>query len=530
MKKYIYLLIIFFSTLSSFAEDFKYGDFYYTILDGRKKTVSTKKGNNFYFNWPGNEGGGENIIIPEKVKYNDEEYTVVEIGELGFIERKDIRSVTLPSTIETIRNEAFYGCASLRTIVIGQLQEDVKFENYGQRCVIERRSFGDCGMLRSIIFNIPIKSFGDSAFEGCESLRDVKINDMASWCKSLFYNATSNPTYYSHCLILNGEEIFNLDIPEGITRIWPYTFVNCIWIETVTVPSSLNIILENAFEGCDLMSLNCTDINAWASMNFSSPEQNPLNKEGVKLLLNGNEVNEINFSEGITKINPYTFLNVNSLEYIKFPQSLTEIGDYAFYNSNIIESLDIPLSLKTIGNYAFYNNNLESFKLPQSLTSIGNYAFYRNNIEYLEFPSSLASIGDYAFYDNNLKTIIFNNENLLVLGNYTFAANPLSEIYCLSSGRVKGEYNTFSSYTYRDATVYVPSQQLQNYLTDPFWSYFFNITDIESSGVDAVSEEGPDVVTVYSPEGRNLLNRAPKESLQSLPRGIYIVNGKKVKL
>ena len=51
------------------------------------------------------------VIIPEKVSYNGNEWTVVAIGSYAFINERGITKVNLPETIEAIEDCAFYQCS-----------------------------------------------------------------------------------------------------------------------------------------------------------------------------------------------------------------------------------------------------------------------------------------------------------------------------------------------------------------------------------------------------------------------------------
>ncbi len=51
------------------------------------------------------------ITIPDKVNYNDKDWTVTAIGSYAFINERRIRKMELPATIEAIEDAAFYQCS-----------------------------------------------------------------------------------------------------------------------------------------------------------------------------------------------------------------------------------------------------------------------------------------------------------------------------------------------------------------------------------------------------------------------------------
>ena len=72
-----------------------------------------------------------------------------------------------------------------------------------------------------------VTSIGDEAFYGCSGLTVVHITDLSAWCKIKFDSFYSNPTYYAPHLYLNGDEIINLVIPDDVTSIGEYAFDGC---------------------------------------------------------------------------------------------------------------------------------------------------------------------------------------------------------------------------------------------------------------------------------------------------------------
>ena len=68
----------------------------------------------------------------------------------------------------------------------------------------------------------------------------------------------SNPLFYAKHLYVDGEEVTDLVIPEGVKRIEGVAFYNCTALKSVTIPSSVSNIGSSAFEGCTgLNSITC---------------------------------------------------------------------------------------------------------------------------------------------------------------------------------------------------------------------------------------------------------------------------------
>ena len=82
------------------------------------------------------------------------------------------------------------------------------------------------------------------------------ISDLESWCKISYKPlrhesfAECNPLYYAHHLYLNGEEIKQLVIPNSVTSIGEYKFINCWSLESVVIHDSVTSIGKKAFSNC----------------------------------------------------------------------------------------------------------------------------------------------------------------------------------------------------------------------------------------------------------------------------------------
>lgn len=93
------------------------------------------------------------------------------------------------------------------------------------------------------------------AFRKCSNLSSVHISDLAAWCNIHFGGTESNPLSYAHHLYMNGQEIKDLVIPEGVTKIGYLAFYECTGINTLTIPSSVKSIGNNAFYKVDLTTV-----------------------------------------------------------------------------------------------------------------------------------------------------------------------------------------------------------------------------------------------------------------------------------
>ena len=102
------------------------------------------------------------IVIPD---------SVTSIGNGAFLGCSRLTSVTLGNSVTSIGNGAFRGCSSLTSIVIPDSVTSIDY-----------RAFYGCSSLTSIVIPDSVTSIGSSAFEGCSSLTSIQFNGtIARW-------------------------------------------------------------------------------------------------------------------------------------------------------------------------------------------------------------------------------------------------------------------------------------------------------------------------------------------------------------
>ena len=183
---------------------------------------------------------------------------------------------------------------------------------------IKEYAFHHCEGLTSITILESMTSIGNFAFDNCINLTAVHITDLAAWCNISFSSEKSNPLYYAHLLYLDGKEINDLVIPDGLTSIARYAFFSCSSLTSITIPNSVTNIGYEAFSGC----------------------------AGLTSITIPNSVTIIDYS---------AFSGCTGLTSVTIPNSVTSIGESAFNNCTLLTSVTIGNGMTSIDNYAFYN-------------------------------------------------------------------------------------------------------------------------------------------------------------------------------
>ncbi len=67
-----------------------------------------------------NDNYGNEIVIPDKIKYEGTEYSVVILDDYAFYKNDKITSLTIPDTTMLIGHNLCNGCVNLKSIHIGK--------------------------------------------------------------------------------------------------------------------------------------------------------------------------------------------------------------------------------------------------------------------------------------------------------------------------------------------------------------------------------------------------------------------------
>ena len=184
------------------------------------------------------------LIIDSKIVETDYEYGKHPSNE-GWLDGAQFTMLTIGDNINRIGKSVFRDCRSLECITVPDSVTEIGYD-----------AFSGCTSLTSVTISDCITEVGAGAFYNCDSLTDtyVNITDLASYITNSIYIPGEN----KH-LIVNGKEITELVIPNGVTEIGEYTFSNCTSLTSITIPDSVTTIHRLAFWGCN--SLIDTYIN-----------------------------------------------------------------------------------------------------------------------------------------------------------------------------------------------------------------------------------------------------------------------------
>ena len=387
MKRLFYFLFLCIVATSSYAYDFQDGDLYYNITSLGRKYVAEVSGA---------VASITTVAIPETIIYNSKSCEVVSIGESAFHRCSSLTSITIPNSVTSIGNNAFYGTGiynngynwedgvlyisnCLIASNIPSMKGDYTIKENTR--LIADNAFHRCSSLTSITIPNSVTSIGGYAFSECESLTFIAIpNSVTSIGDGAF----------SYCSSLT-----SITIPNSVTSIGEYTFRGCP-LTSITIPNSVTSIGDGVFSDCTLLA--SIAVESGNTRYDSRNKCNAIINTANNILIAGCKNTII--PNNVTSIGDAAFSGCSSLTSITIPESVTSIGDAAFSGCSSLTSITIPKSVTSIGGRAFHwCPSMTSVTIGDSVTSIGDWAFFGcHSLTSVIIPNSVTSIGDQAFF------------------------------------------------------------------------------------------------------------------------------------
>lgn len=378
---------------------------------------------------------------------------VTTIGEDAFLFAKNLKSVTIPVTVTSIKKNAFRGCTALDSVTVewhtplsvpATTFEGVKVAD-ATLCVPKGtedayrtanvwRRFGKIAIYLDDVSTI---DFEDEL---------VKTICVANWDMDGDGELTVGEAKAVKTLgsFFKGKEITAFDELKyftGITTIASSAFNGCTLLEKITLPKSTKEIAYAAFNGCS--SLKSLVIPAAVTV---------INTNGV--FPNCSSLMEFIVAEGNTRF--------STIDGVLFDAAKTTLVAYPGGREG---EYTVPASVTSIRQYAFCGaTKLTLCHLPKNLNSIPNGAFDKcSSLTYVNIPASVKTVGQFAFFEcPNLAVMKLGWEEPLGVDASVFQNTETDGV-----------------------RLYVPAGSKFDYMVAPIWENFAEYIEYPNCDVNA---------------------------------------------
>lgn len=323
---------------------------------------------------------------------------------------------------------------------------------------------GNITIPESVTYNtkqLVVTAIGYRAFSGCGNLTNVSLPSSIKVIRERAFNSSG---------------IVSIVIPEGVQEIQEEAFFECNSLKKVVLPNSIKIIGTRAFSsygwGVDsLEEINFPEgLEGIGDLAFSNRKSlkeiilpNSLTSLGVEAFSNCYSANKIIIGSGITHLSFEVFANCSSLSSLRIPPNITSMYSNCLKNCTGMDSLifcdgDIPVTLHSI-----YSGRA-SVKYLYLGRSLG---YYTN--EPSMCPFYLDPVLEVSFGSNysDKKNLVTETPNIQRISSHNSSPSPIDE---------------FPTRVYANLPLYVPVGTKVIYENTEGWNKFFNIIEDPSLG------------------------------------------------
>ena len=291
---------------------------------------------------------------------------------IQYPEGKVSTSYTIPNSVTTIGNEAFFYCYSLTSVTIGTNVTSIGFE-----------AFIYCYGLTTVTIPNSVTTIGYDAFFGCDYLTSVTIG-----------SSVTNIGFYAfaYCSVTSVYFQGNSPSPTNDTTV----FSGDNSATAYYLPGAIG--WGATFDGIPTVSLfNCTTNNGGITIT------------GYNGLGGAVSIPSTISGLPVTSIGVDAFYKNQSITSVTIPDSVTNIGIGAFFSCTSLATITIGTNVTSIGKFAFEDClSLTSITIPASVTSIASAAFSGcTNLASVIFQGNAPSTGSTIFYNDSNVTIYY---------------------------------------------------------------------------------------------------------------------------
>ncbi|MBR5362728.1 MAG: leucine-rich repeat domain-containing protein, partial [Oscillospiraceae bacterium] len=323
------------------------------------------------------------------IQNTDSKKVITAIGDALFKNCSALTDVTIPDTVTAIGSEAFKNCTALQTVALPATLKEIgssAFSGSGLTeavlpgCAIGKAAFFGCASLKTLTIGEGTEILPEDCFRKCTALESAVLPDSL---KSIECGGYSEQGAFSECIALKKVSIgkgiesihqnafrttgegLEVTFREGVTAVPESSFRNRTELVKVTLPDTLTAIGAEAFSGCSALS-DCVfpeslkEIGNSAFSGSGLPEAIlPGCAIGKAAFYNCASLKTLTIGEGTEILPEDCFRKCTALESAVLPDSLKSIecGGYseqgAFSECIALKKVSIGKGIESIHQNAF---------------------------------------------------------------------------------------------------------------------------------------------------------------------------------
>jgi len=390
------------------------------------------------------------IYIPRAIEY---------IGKYAFANCEKATGITIPETVTSIGNNAFYDTKAVQEIHF----DAIACNSLPARAGINSNDvFYDTGSSSGSVTlyvgrevtRIPAYMF-DSAYS---------VNSNNARLTNVVFEGDRVKSIGAYAFYQNGY-LPAITIPDSVETIGSYAFKQNDDLTTITLGKNLQSIGTSAFEACDKLTTVYynNDMDEWFHVSLADAKANPMSARYLDSKYDAKfyEVRDENSTDPSVRFDTPT--------HITTPEDVTSINSYLFYGFTQILDFTIGSHINQINtsafiglvnlDYVYYDASIDRW-WTVLLVSAGSNPFYSapndarfytrdggensyTAITHLQ-SRNISYAGSYQFYSMDQFTKITLHDNLETINTSAFAyMNGVTEI-TLGSGLLRSYDNAFS--------------------------------------------------------------------------------------
>ena len=160
---------------------------------------------------------------------------VEEIDEGSFANCEGLTEIELPDSVLRVGKQAFSGCAAIQKVKLSASMTE-----------LSAKLFYGCKSIKTLFIPSAIGSIGIDAFRGCSSLKTIDVderNTRYSCMDGMLYNKAGDTLL----LVPGGQKLKEYTIPEPVKTIGRHALIDCITLQKVVIPATVESVGDEAF-------------------------------------------------------------------------------------------------------------------------------------------------------------------------------------------------------------------------------------------------------------------------------------------